>query len=252
MSVDLNYRPDTHRFFTKEQYEDYFSSVTWVSDVAPREHDATCLALTMRLRAGRHRGDIFQCGYIFATRNPRFVQHSRQYCLSSKLLYETQENAVIHQRELATVAWLRTGLGVAERIPRGQLMAACDRVLRVRTEVRDAVAARLRMFDWIGTGAVLLIALGAISNYVTGWLTSSPFWSIWVAGGLGLFAVYHGTMNALERPKVGLVSLLNLVARVLFKRRLANAQLSDMIVLERVESKNGRITVPPDAFRQAS
>jgi hypothetical protein len=58
-------------------------------------------------------------------------------------------------------------------------------------------------------------------------------------------------MNALERPKVGLVSLLNLVARVLFKRRLANAQLSDMIVLERVESKNGRITVPPDAFRQA-
>jgi hypothetical protein len=376
LSVDLNYRPDTIRFFTKEQYEDYFSSITWVSDVAPREHDATCLALSMRLRAGRHRGDIFQCGFIFATRNPRFVQHSRQYCLSSKLLYETQENAVIHQRELATVAWLRTGLGVAERIPRGQLMAACDRVLRVRTEVRDAVAERLkqftpdkieqfellirdhrslrrladqtlnnesvvtsenatelleamrqatieeekkafeenlerersknrkaraaqtaetkriaseaaavasqrddalevarslrasreggvlsiaswtnrtvRMFDWIGTGAVLLIALGAISNYATGWLTSSPIWSIWVAGVLGLFAVYHGTMNALERPKVGLASLLNLLARVLFKRRLANAQLSDMIVLERVEFKNGRITVPPEAFPRAT
>ncbi|UWU90229.1 hypothetical protein [Bradyrhizobium sp. CB1015] len=115
-------------------------------DVAPREHDATSLTLAMRLRGGKHSSDIFQCGYIFATRNPLFVQHSRQYCLSSKLLYETQENAVIHHRELATVAWLRTGLGVAERVPRGQLLAACDRVLRVRSELRDAVGARLKEF----------------------------------------------------------------------------------------------------------
>jgi hypothetical protein len=146
LPIDLKYRPDTHRYFTDAQYEDFFSSINWVHEVPPREHDAASFALTMRLRAGRHRSDIFQCGYIFATRNPRFVQHSRQYCLASKLLYETQENAVIHQRELATATWLRTGLGVAERIPRGQLLAACDRVLRVRSEVRDAVAARLKEF----------------------------------------------------------------------------------------------------------
>ena len=77
---------------------------------------------------------------------------------------------------------------------------------------------------------------------------TSPFWSIWVGGALGLFAVYHGTMNALEKPKVGLASLLNLLARVLFKQRLANAQLSDMIVSDNVGIKNGRITVPPEAF----
>jgi hypothetical protein len=106
----------------------------------------------------------------------------------------------------------------------------------------------VRIFDWIGTGAVLLAALAAASNYVTGWLTPFPFWSIWVAGAFGLFAVYHGVMNALEKPKVGLASLLNLFARVLFKQRLANAQLGDMIDFNKVEFKSGRITIPPAAF----
>jgi hypothetical protein len=327
----------------------------------------------MRLRAGKHSSDIFQCGYIFTTRNPRFVQHSRQYCLASKLLYETQENAVVHQRELAMVAWLRTGLGVAERIPRGQLMAACDRVLRVRTEVRDAVAARLkeftpdkmqqfellisdhrslrrladetlnnenvvtpenaselleamrqatieeekkafeedlerekaknrkaraaqsaetrrvkseavvaaterddaieaarklqvsreasvhsianwttqtvRKFDIAGTALILLISVGVVLNYVTGWLAASPFWSVGVAALLGVFALYHGIMNALERPKIGLASVSNWLARILFKQRLANAMLTDMVNFDRIECKNGRVTVPPGAIK---
>jgi hypothetical protein len=373
LSIDLKYRPDTHRYFTDAQYEDYFSSINWVHDVAPREHDAASLALTMRLRVGKHSSDIFKCGYIFATRNPRFVQHSRQYCLTSRLLLETQENPVIHQRELATVAWLRTGLGVAERIPRGQLLAACDRVLRVRSEVRDAVAARLkeftpekmeefelligdhrslrrladqtlnnenvvtaenagelleamrqatiaeekkafeeslerekaehrrlraaqateairaradaataiierddaleaakrlhasrvgsvasiaawttatvRKFDYVGTGTILVVAACAVLNYVTGWFATSPIWSIGMGAVLGLFGLYHGVMNALGRPKVGLATILNMLARTLFERRLANAQLSDLVDLNCVEYKNGGVSVPSSAFR---
>jgi len=372
LPIDLRQRPDTHRYFTGAQYEDFFSSITWVRDVAPREHDATSLALTMRLRAGRHSADIFQCGYIFATRNPRFVQHSRQYCLSSRLLYETQENPVIHQRELATVAWLRTGLG-AERIPRGQLLAACDRVLQVRSEVRDTVGERLkeftpekmeefellitdyrslrrladqtlnnehvvtdenaaelleamrqatiaeekkafdeklaaeqaqnrkiqeeqaveaeklragaaivaserdaaletsrslrisrqtsvraiaswttrtvRMFDYLGTALILLLALGGVLNYFNGWLTTSSPLSIVVGVLFGLFGLYHGVMNALERPKVGLASLLNWLARRLFRKRLENAQLTKAVHIDRVEFKNGRIHVPESAIR---
>src|SRR5262249_55970683 len=51
---------------------------------------------------------------------------------------------VIHQRELATIAWLRTGLGgAALEIPRAHLIATCDRVLRLRLEVQDAVAKSL-------------------------------------------------------------------------------------------------------------
>ena len=384
LPIDLKQRPDTHRYFTDALYEDYFSSINWVHDVAPREHDAASLALTMRLRTGRHSGDIFQCGYIFVTRNPRFVQHSRQYCLASRLLYETQENPVIHQRELATVAWLRTGLGVAERIPRGQLLAACERVLRVRGEVRDAVAERLkeftpekmeefellisdhrslrrladqtlnnekvvtadnaaelleamrqatiaeekkafdaqlaaqeaehlrldaaqraehlrveeeraaeaeslrasaeiialqrdsalnaamslrtsreasvhaiakwttrtvRIFDLIGTVTILLFAGGAVLNYFSGWLTKSSPLSIVFGVLLGLFGIYHGVMNALERPKVGLASLLDGLARIFLRRRLERAGLAEAVNLEAVKFSNGRISVPPAAIK---
>ncbi|MET3906250.1 hypothetical protein ABID59_000571 [Bradyrhizobium sp. S3.3.6] len=395
LPIDLKQRPNTHKYFTDAQYEDFFASINWLHDVVPREHDAESLALTMRLRSGRHSGDIFQCGYIFVTRNPRFVQHSRQYCLASRLLYETQENAVIHQRELATVAWLRTGLGVAERIPRGQLLAACERVLRVRSEVRDAVAERLkeftpdkmeefellisdhrslrrladqtlnnekvvtadnaaelleamrqatiaeekkafdeqlaaqtaehlrldaaqkaehlrleaaqkaehlrleeesaaeaerlranaatiaserdsardaakslrtsretsvhaiaawttgtvRIFDLVGTGIILLFAGAGILNYFTGWLTKSSPLSIVFGVLLGLFGVYHGIMNALERPKIGLASLLNRLAKMLLRQRLERAGLAEAIDIDAVKFANGRISVPPSAIR---
>jgi hypothetical protein len=136
--------PHQHAHFNDEQYEDFFSSVTWVTEVHPREHDTTCLALIMRLRQGRHHADVFKCGYIFVSRNPRFVRKSREYCIESRLITEQQEGPIIHQRELATVAWLRTGLGADASIPRMHLIAHCDRVLRVRPEVTEAVATRLK------------------------------------------------------------------------------------------------------------
>ena len=93
----------------------------------------------MRLRAGQHRSDLFRCRYVFVTRNPRFVRDARSYCIQSRLITENQESPVIHQRELATIAWLRTGLGAAQTVPRSHLLATCDRVLNLRSEARDAV-----------------------------------------------------------------------------------------------------------------
>ena len=51
-------------------------------------------------------------------------------------------------------------------------------------------------------------------------------------------------MNALERPKIGLASILDGISRMLFKQRIDNAQLTDTVIFERVEYKNGRVTVP--------
>jgi hypothetical protein len=142
--LSLEQHPNTHVFFTEERHEDFLSEVTWVQELAPREHDATCLTLLMRLRAGRHNSDILKCGYVFMTRNPQFVERSREYCLKNRLINEIQQGPLTHQRDLFTVAWLRTGLGIADAIPRGHMLATCDHVLQTRTEVRDAVAARLR------------------------------------------------------------------------------------------------------------
>jgi hypothetical protein len=142
--ITLEQHPSSHTFFNEERYEVFFSEVTWVQDYAPREHDATCMALLMRLRAGRHNSDILKCGYVFMTRNPQFVERSRAYCLKARLTHKIQQGPVAHQRELFTVAWLRTGLDIDDIIPRGHLLATCDRVLQTRSEVRDAVAARLK------------------------------------------------------------------------------------------------------------
>jgi len=92
--LTLDSFPNQHSFFSREQYEDFSSSIIWVDEFAPREHDATCFALTMRLRAGRHRSDLFLCRYVFVTRNPRFVRDARTYCLQSRLITEIQASPV--------------------------------------------------------------------------------------------------------------------------------------------------------------
>jgi hypothetical protein len=137
--ISLDQWPAQHKYFDQTQYEDFLSGVTWGNNIAAREHDATCVALLMRLRQGRHHSDLFRCGFVFVTRNARFTSTSRSYCLQSRLINAVQYGPVVHQRELATVAWLRTGLGAALDIPRTHLIATCDRVLRLRLEVQEAV-----------------------------------------------------------------------------------------------------------------
>src|SRR6266550_1479027 len=42
--------PHNHRYFTQEQYDDFLNSIIWGNNVNARDHDATCLSLTVRLR----------------------------------------------------------------------------------------------------------------------------------------------------------------------------------------------------------
>lgn len=137
--LGLTQFPNSHQYFPAEMYEDFFSYINWVPDVAPREHDATCMALIMRLREGKHYSDVYRCNYVFVTRNPTYARMSRTYCVDSKLITSIQSGPVISQRELAVTAWLRTGLG-SKSVPAAHLMAICDRVLRIKSDVRDAVA----------------------------------------------------------------------------------------------------------------
>ncbi|MHC6157515.1 hypothetical protein ACVSQB_37830 [Bradyrhizobium elkanii] len=144
-AIELDQFPNQQKWFDQERHEDFLSQVVWGSDVAAKEHDAAALALTMRLREGRHSSDLFRCRYVFVTRNATFERTSRRYCLQSQLINQVQTGPVVHLRELATLAWLRTGLGAAgQEIPKAHLLATCDRVLRARTEVQDAVASKLQ------------------------------------------------------------------------------------------------------------
>ena len=144
--TNLEKFPNQEKYFTREMYQDFLSKIQWGADIKPREHDATCLALLMRLREGKHARDVFKCRYVFVTRNVTFARQARDYCVRGQLVNENHEGPVIHQRELATIAWLRTGLGEAQTIPRKHLIASCNRILQVRPEVSDAVAAKLKEF----------------------------------------------------------------------------------------------------------
>jgi hypothetical protein len=57
--LSLELFPNLHGYFNDERFNDFFSYVTWVTDARPREHDATSMALVMRLRQGPHHSDIY-------------------------------------------------------------------------------------------------------------------------------------------------------------------------------------------------
>lgn len=151
--VDLDTFPSGVRFFDAPTYEDFLAGITWKhGSIDAREHDATCTALTMRLRAGVKNSDPLASKFAFVTTNPIFVRYARDFCRRSRLINERQTPPVILQRELAVTAWLRTGLSgpagddFRKEIPRGHLIASCERVLRPRKEVVRAVHEKLREF----------------------------------------------------------------------------------------------------------
>jgi hypothetical protein len=143
--IGMDTFPNNHRYFTKDRHDDFLNSIMWGNNVNAREHDATCLTLTIRLREGKQNSDVFKTRFVMVTRNTRFVSHARNYALQSRIINPLQEGPIIHARDLATTAWLRTGLGADETIPRGHLIATCDRVLQAKPEVRNALAHQLAL-----------------------------------------------------------------------------------------------------------
>jgi hypothetical protein len=137
--ITLEDYPNAHTHFSQERFDDFMSRLHWNSENA-RLHDAECVTLIMRLRAGAHRRDPLACNYVFVTGNDRLDQATRAYCVRERLIDTRHCGPVIHQRNLATAAWLRTGFA-GEVILRGHLVAACERVLRIRREVIEKAQA---------------------------------------------------------------------------------------------------------------
>jgi hypothetical protein len=151
--IDLTTTPSQVKFFDQPTYEDFFSGIGWKRDsIDAREHDATCAAITMRLRAGHKSSDPLNSKFVFVTTNPLFVKYARDFCRRNRMIGDRQTPPVIIQRELAMIAWLRTGLLSGRKanqidIPRSHLIASCERVLRPRREVLKTVHDKLKEFS---------------------------------------------------------------------------------------------------------
>lgn len=136
----LEQTPSEHLFFTKENYEDFLSSLTYSESMIGREHDADITTFTIRQRRGHADRDLFKSKCIVVTRNGLLAQLSRRKCDDFGLLPRGAIPPVIHRRALTTAIWLRTGMGGLNlNIPKRMLLASCERVLELKPAVVNAV-----------------------------------------------------------------------------------------------------------------
>jgi hypothetical protein len=136
----LDQFPNEHEYFDRATYDGFFSKLNWHHETSRREHDATIVANIMRMRHGIQSRDLFQSRHILIMRNALLCQSAKQFCIASGLNSKTSVGPAIHQRQLATAIWLRTGLSdVQQDIPRRYLLAACERVLELKRSVVDQV-----------------------------------------------------------------------------------------------------------------
>lgn len=126
--------PNDHKYFDAERNTEVYSFLSWEGSLA-REHDAFAVTAIMRMRHGKHKNDPLQNSHVFISSNEKLVKKAREYCLQSQLVRETQCGPVVDTRDLATIAWLRTGFENSERLPTSHMLAQCERVLRVRKDV---------------------------------------------------------------------------------------------------------------------
>lgn len=140
LGVDVVHRsleqyPNSHAHFPKLLYDKFLERVTWHTEQKPRAHDATTAALIMRLRNGAATRDIFKSKHVLVSRNAHFAAMARRFCIEELDLAENVVGPVVHQRQIATAAWLRTGLGGSAELPRRYLLATCERVLGIKRNV---------------------------------------------------------------------------------------------------------------------
>jgi hypothetical protein len=136
----LDQFPNEHEYFDHQTYEDFFSKLVWHVEIPRREHDATIVANVMRMRRATQSRDLFATRHILVTRNALLCESAKRFCISNDLNAKTSIGPAIHQRQLATAIWLRTGLSdIQQDIPRRYLLAACERVLELKKTVVDQV-----------------------------------------------------------------------------------------------------------------
>jgi hypothetical protein len=91
------------------------------------------------------------------------------------------------------------------------------------------------------TALLLLLGAAGVINFFTEWFRDLQWWKFILAAA-GLYGLYSLLMTLLERPKLGLATLLNWLSRFLLYKRLAMANLSEQFPLSEFELKGGQVT----------
>ena len=144
----LDQFPSQHKFFSKENYENFFSKIRWHHDaVYPRERDATSMTLVMRRRQGHQTNDLLMAKYVMLSDNPIFAEVAQQYCQQKGILKATRIAPVMHQSQIATILWLCSGGKGNREISRKQLLSTCATALKTSKEMFEKAREEFKEWD---------------------------------------------------------------------------------------------------------
>ena len=135
--INLENEPSLVKWFPEDSFKEFLDGVYWRNEsYDARFHDAAAMTLCCRLRKSEKKIDPLECNYVFVTGTPAFSKYARKFSIDHQLIGERHVPAVVHQRDIAAIAWLRVGsiLSDSEDIPNGILLARCEAVLTSRRD----------------------------------------------------------------------------------------------------------------------
>lgn len=141
----LDQFPNQHQYFSHELYDDLGARINWHEGrVKPRERDATSITVVMRRRVGVTTRNAFQAKHLLISNNTLLCEFARRFCLEKEIIRTKDVGPALHQRRLATMLWVTLGAEQMKEIPKRQLLAACERVLRLKPQLVDKAVSTMQ------------------------------------------------------------------------------------------------------------
>lgn len=110
-------------------------------------NDAESIAETYRQRrrnAGK--GSIFNCRFLFLTRNPRVSTNGTKYLVSNGFMSDYDSPIAMTDGHFAAMCWSLCG-GIGDELPKLRLIAACSEALEPRRDVVEKMFEILARLD---------------------------------------------------------------------------------------------------------
>ena len=124
---------NANRLFTVQQiteFQDFLPYDKSKPNMAKR--DAWSLAHAVRRQNGCHTSNVYEARCLILTRSFPFVTSAKKYLKSDAVGYPNYAVAPIMElRHFSTMFMLSFGVGVARPVIRAELVASCDRIIRV-------------------------------------------------------------------------------------------------------------------------
>ncbi len=136
---------NSERLFTTNNIVEFQNLLPYDEDkINMRRRDAWTLAFAVRRQNGVHTSNVYEARCMILTRSFPFVATARRYLKSDAVGYPGYAVAPIMElRHFSTLFMLSFGTGATKPIVRAELVASCDRIVRVSPTLTRRIRAVL-------------------------------------------------------------------------------------------------------------